>query len=623
MSSKKSKWYTIFKHVEEKFELLPHESYNIIPTSSHELQKEIFDTDFNVICTIPLHPISGGKTSVPYVINKNKIKHVEVGYFTPCGDVIELEEKEWLKESVKIVNSALVRRTTLVLEKNEDKVKLSLFNFRKSRSVGHRYFSKEMSDLHITFNLKSKNFYITISTFKNRRRITKTYKNDFSKIVNVIYPLKFTNPHSPLFHPIIKKTINELFPVIPHSEVLTKLKNELELKIEIDSELNTSPGRIIGEIITKWFVKVWGIKTPNNYNYYLLKHYPGIKKLRKYGMNLIHTILNERNLNGKFYNKLLNTNSECNVTDLNVLQYILGEDGVKRIHPIILAKSNNFMDNKFTECKLLIGDQSNDLSKYEKNNIVKIYNNFKCTQVYNFIDLLLDHLRTKRKLQEYGIHKKIKCKTIDDFNDEHSEWSNLLHECERTTQVNYVYPNSFLNHMENTIQLDGDKYFVKVLKNDNDYFEEGQVQHHCVRTYLDKYKSIIVSIRKDHENGMERMTCEFVTQSKTNHSVPITDYSDAPSLVQARMKYNKNPENDWEVVMRLVRKEFLDYVCKPKNNARPVIKITNSLTNHTNVLKYEPLTDTYLNNEEIVINDIPPTTFRHNLQNNIIDDLPF
>ena len=85
-----------------------------------------------------------------------------------------LGEKEWLEKSVQVLNSALVRRTTVVLEKNEDKVKLSMFNFRKSRQVGHRYFAKGSKDIHITFNLKTKNFYITNSHFAHRRRTTST-----------------------------------------------------------------------------------------------------------------------------------------------------------------------------------------------------------------------------------------------------------------------------------------------------------------------------------------------------------------------------------------------------------------------------------------------------------------
>ena len=330
---------------------------------------------------------------------------------------------------------------------------------------------------------------------------------------------------------------------------------ELDLDISVVPHDNNSPSELLSEIIVKWFVKVWGIKTSNDYTYYLLKHYPGIKKLRKYDMNLIHTILGERELKGKFYNKLLNLEPEINITDLHFLQKTLGDDGVKRISTHLLAYSKNFEDSKFTQPEHLITNigYCDELSKYEKNNIINIYNTCKDpTRIGGFIDLLLDHFKIKNKLQGYGILKKIKAKTLDKFNEEHSEWSNLLHECERTTQVNYIYPNDFITHIEKPIQLDGDIYFVKVLKDDNDYFKEGQIQNHCVRTYLDKYKSIIISVRKNHESGMERMTCEFVSNSEITNIRHIKDYSNTPTLVQARMKYNNNPVGNWEVAMKVL-----------------------------------------------------------------------
>ena len=217
MSKKTTKWETIFKDVEEKFELLSYEDCNIIPTGDHAKMKKkkyLRTLNGNRVTTRPVSNQWAKKTSVPYVQKKDikGIKHVEVGFFTPKGDIQYIGEKEWLEKSVNILNSALVRRTTLVLEKNEDKVKLSIFNFCKSRSVGHRYFAKQSNDIHITFNLKTKNFYITTSTFVNRRKRTSTTKNDFSKIISLINPLKFINTFGGLIHPTISSRTHCIHP---------------------------------------------------------------------------------------------------------------------------------------------------------------------------------------------------------------------------------------------------------------------------------------------------------------------------------------------------------------------------------------------------------------------------
>jgi hypothetical protein len=595
MGEKINKWDTLFKGVDEKFELLSYEDCNVVDGNGGELVK---------------------KTSVPYVHKKHskRTKHVEVRHFTPKTEVMALGEKEWLEKSVQVLNSALVRRTTVVLEKNEDKVKLSMFNFRKRRQVGHRYFAKGSKDIHITFNLKTKNFYITNSHFAHRRRTTSVTKNDFSKIINQIHSLTFTNPFGPLVHPETQRGTTTP-PNVNALKALIGLVEELELDITVLPNSVNSPGDLLGTIIMEWFIKVWKIKTPNDYTYYLLKHYPGIKKLRKYNMSLIHTILGERGLKGKFYNKLLNLEPEINVTDLHLLQRTLGDDGVKRISVHILASSKTFEDTKFTQPEHLITNVGywDKLSKYEKNNIINIYNTCKDpTRIQGFIDLLLDHFKIKNKLQGYGVIKNIKSKTLDKFNDEHSEWSNLLHGCERTTQVNYLYPDNFLTHIEKPIELDGNIYFVKVLKDDSDYFKEGQIQNHCVRTYLDRYTSIIISVRKNHESGMERMTCEF---RKEWYARGGEEYN-TPTLSQARMKYNNIPQGDWEVIMKLLRKEFLDYSCKPKNNTMPIIKISNKMTNHVETLKYDVEVNRF-------ISDGVPTTPRDRRENYVGDDLPF
>ena len=614
MGEKINKWDTLFKGVDEKFELLSYEDCNEIFKKSVENGGELVK-----------------KTSVPYVHKKHSkgTKHVEVRYFTPKTEVMALGEKEWLEKSVQVLNSALVRRTTVVLEKNEDKVKLSMFNFRKSRQVGHRYFAKGSKDIHITFNLKTKNFYITNSHFAHRRRTTSTTKNDFSKIINQIHSLTFTNPFDPLVHPETQRGTTTP-PNVNALKALIGLVEELELDIKVLPNSVNSPGDLLGRIIMEWFIKVWKIKTPNDYTYYLLKHYPGIKKLRKYNMSLIHTILGERGLKGKFYNKLLNLEPEINVTDLHLLQRILGDAGVKRISTHILAYSKTFEDTKSTQPEHLITNVGycDKLSKYENNNIINIYNS--CTdptRISGFIDLLLDHFKIKNKLQGYGVIKNIKSKTLDKFNDEHSDWSNLLHGCERTTQVNYQYPANFLTHIEKPIELDGNIYFVKVLKDDSDYFKEGQIQNHCVRTYLDRYTSIIISVRKNHESGMERMTCEFREVWKELWEKGVWGAKGStPTLVQTKMKYNNNPTGDWEVIMRLLRKEFLDYSCKPKNNTRPIIKISNKMTNHVETLKYDVevnrfISDDVVNHKHLSV--AVPTTPRVRHENYIGEDLPF
>jgi hypothetical protein len=71
-------------------------------------------------------------------------------------------------------------------------------------------------------------------------------------------------------------------------------------------------------------------------------------------------------------------------------------------------------------------------------------------------------------------------------------------------------------------------FYPYILKRDEDYNEEGDFMHHCVATYSDKQKSIIVSIRT--KDGKDRVTCEFHCQDG--------------KLIQARHFCNKQPPAD-------------------------------------------------------------------------------
>ena len=84
------------------------------------------------------------------------------------------------------------------------------------------------------------------------------------------------------------------------------------------------------------------------------------------------------------------------------------------------------------------------------------------------------------------------------------------------------------------------------------------------------------------------MTCEF----KMNNI-------GEPKLVQARMKYNAIPNNEWEIVKKLLRKEFLDYVCKPKSEVMPTINIYDKITNERKILKYSKEYAGFVSGEEI------------------------
>ena len=575
-------WDTILKYQIEEFDIEEYQNYNPICGDAQQMTSTPYVKIRKTLETIP--DLFTGKEKEETINHRT----VEIGNFTlkenPCTK--PLTEKTWLEKSVNIFNTARVHRTTIVLEKNIDKLKLSIFKFNKSRNVGHRYFAKHSDDLHITFNFKTKNFFITCSNFVNRRRSTITTKNDFMKISTLLNTIQYES--------ISDKDKNQANVIKFFKKVEKKLKEELKIKFDL-----SNLGEGLGEGIVKWFISQWKIKVPNNYYSYIMCHYPGIRKLRRHKMNLGRTILHNKGLYGKYYVKLINEeDTTYNLSDLKRINLLLGERYCKMVPKTFLRSTCSTQDSKHN---LEINPHSNlGLTKYEKLNIIKLMST---TSKPTFLNLLSDHLHIKNKLKNFGMDVKIKSKNEKQFDKEHNQWADLIHLCERNKQTTYQYHPSFIKTMESPITLNSKKFEVTLLKTDLDYFNEGQHQIHCVRSYLDKYDSIIVSVRA--VKG-ERMTLEF----NYGNNKSIKDYQE-PTLVQARMKFNKNPQGEWIDVMEKVKKRFNSF----KNLKKPTIEIYNKLTGKKIVFDREK-------NENPPKDDIFYTRIG-DYQNIMADDLPF
>ena len=82
-----------------------------------------------------------------------------------------------------------------------------------------------------------------------------------------------------------------------------------------------------------------------------------------------------------------------------------------------------------------------------------------------------------------------------------------------------------------------------ILKREEEYMEEGSFMHHCVATYSDKDRSIIISVRTI--DSSDRVTCEYDCQSG--------------KLIQARHFCNKQPPADIEMAIEELSKKVEKY----------------------------------------------------------------
>jgi hypothetical protein len=119
----------------------------------------------------------------------------------------------------------------------------------------------------------------------------------------------------------------------------------------------------------------------------------------------------------------------------------------------------------------------------------------------------MDHIRMYTELKLYG-EQDLKWQSDDDdktsFRTEHLDWSDKLQFYKRG-HYDRIYPTRLYDLIEQPIG----NYYPVVLDNSTNYNEESSIQSNCVKTYIGRPASIIVSLRKGSPDSDDRATIEY------------------------------------------------------------------------------------------------------------------
>jgi hypothetical protein len=412
-------------------------------------------------------------------------------------------EEEYLKNYPNLLTSCYLNRHLYVIEENEDKIALKVFNYRNHREVGKRYFKTRKTIYYLTFNYNRKLFYSGEAQFKRKQKI------GFINKINV------TNLNNTRIFPVLSNynqgygSGDKLFDIF---------LNRIIEKLGLNIESNKKPKEKYYEII----LQNGKIKYPNAFLKFSEMFAP-FKEVRKHDANLVTWLMKKHNLKGRKIKSLFNRYDNIDLNGIVQLYNLLGQDLFNKIKDEVFI-TEKIYSNYNPVCEGLPADIF--LTKKEKENIVTLLNE---TNSENFIHLLSDHLRFKIKLENYGENVKLLAKNRHEFNHEHSEWSTLIDSYSNGHITRFYGEDSVL--VEDPIFTHDNTYFPILFKTTEDYQGESIHQHNCVRTYSEKPYCFIVSLRKDSEDGNERATIEYQytrdglrrSQTLGKYNMPLLD----------------------------------------------------------------------------------------------------
>lgn len=438
--------------------------------------------------------------------------------------------------------------------KYEDKITIKLYTRYKDRNFNNRYFRKSNRVTSITINLKTGNFTVMNMTGKSKSFRT----NCFTHLVEALRDILTTRYY-------VKSGIEYGFLRHENDEFLNELFKIFGGNVSKFMNDEWEPSDYITNVFVvdfiNWFTKTKQIKTPNKFHDLIYSHYPTEKFLKKNDRKLVASVLEKHGIKTKYTIKLLHEVSNINLVSLKLICDLLGYNYSKYLYNInekayILNKNDipsHYTQNYYPTSKMVYNDR-------EKEYICSIINSIGNSFNFDNYHYFVDHYNMLEKIRPYQPDLEIRARTWNEFRNEHNELSKIINTIKKGYEIQYTFSPKMLEEIEKPVTIElkvpqeigpddienlpdmivSGTFYPFILKTESDYQEEGSFMHHCVASYSDKDKSIIVSIRTKDKS--DRITCEIDTQTG--------------NCLQARHFCNKQPPEDMAMVLEELKPKF-------------------------------------------------------------------
>jgi hypothetical protein len=419
----------------------------------------------------------------------------------------------------------------LVVEKKEDKLAIKMFHNYKKRRAGVFYFTRKKYMFFLTINLKSGELYIGhLLNYHRKKHVQRRIKkNTFthSSITDFIYILA----NAPFGSELNRESVME------------------ELKRAFFFELEKYHGEPftrekLHEVLFEFYLKKKNIKYPNNFYIYQKQWgvIPKIKELRKFDLKFVDAFMYKNSMKGDSIRKVLH---ECKdyvqPKNYTSMVEVFGKDWIHQTPNL----SNYLIDRDdevYHNFARRISTHFIMLTKVEQRRCWDFFLNYHIQSEEGVTDylpirVLSDHVSFISYLREEGAETGWKSKNWQEFTEEHNTLSLLVSQYRKGIYLR-TYPEGYYEVFTKPIFLDNQFHVTKILDSTENYNEESSFQSNCVRTYIGKAASFIVSVRR----GMERATIEYKIKKLKNDEFEI-------SREQSLGRFNKVLDSSWDSVL--------------------------------------------------------------------------
>lgn len=439
-----------------------------------------------------------------------------------------LDEESYVENYNNLCSDLMFQRSSLYVQKNEDKISIKFFVYSKTRLAGKKFFKKKTICHFITYNFKQNSLY---TGFIQNYHLKRKFKKEFGKNLWYKKPIQT----------FIKMWVNYIKEMrlnyADKTEQSSKEVNEaMTLFLSNISDVDMSINGY-DNIIYKRYLDYTGVKVPNNWIYFK-KSFPQITKkiFKKYNFKFVDAFMGLNDLYGDKVKRVLhNVTSTDGVESLKFGIKFFGQD-------FILSQPDQFIKELIESSTLINWEDYLNQLQLNLNDFTKTEVKY-CFQIFKLVirgeinfNSFVDHLTYKTRLKNYN-PVMWKSKDYGSFSEEHYIWSEKISEI-NNTQYNRFYYEPFKKYIETPI----DEYYPILLSDHKEYVTESFDQSNCVRTYTDKPDSMIISIRKGCNTSRDRSTIEYKIK-KYDENLVI-------KRVQSLGRFNNKLDPTWDEVLK-------------------------------------------------------------------------
>jgi len=444
--------------------------------------------------------------------------------------------------------SVMKKYVMIVVEKNDDKASIKIFQGVKIRGEGKPWFRVNKNVDYITVNVRTGDVYHGhLHGYQRKKKCAKSVRrNSF-----FAQPLDTLKSH-------VKNVLTQ-FTDKAYDEVSMAFS---EFMFLIDQRKNFEK-LSFGDRLLRFYLDKRCIKYPNNFKIFaneLLGR--EIKKILKKNDNrLIDSIMVKHDLSGKKIKKALHNCDRLNISLYQSAKKIFGDDWLNQDEEGVILDLLNSASSQFSAPPLFV-----ELASKEE--LKRVYTLFKQAYIHENLDsyTFMDHIRMYTELKMYGEHdlKWYSVESKSDFRKEHLDWTDKLQHYKTGTYTR-CYPEYMYEKISKPIF---DNYYPILLDSSKNYNDESNFQSNCVKGYIGKANSLIVSVRK----GDERATIEYKLTLKDGEARAHIH----ADRVQSLGKFNQKLDEEWTPVLLKLDQQVLSCVRDGRFDTVKLIKECNN-----------------------------------------------